>query len=185
MESINKNVKLGLPLHRISGPSSALVSNAGSPADSIGGFNFMNGSYLPNDKIDGRISFEKKIELGYYTYKTLINWNKNSKYWIISFFSGPIYSHPDDAESIITPDLYEINPGDVIYSPAYQYVSFSDVITPDLAQNWIRSFEYGTISTPEIVLKNRYSNFDNVENPDQDGVFNLKYENGNISWDIN
>ena len=185
MESSNKSIKLGLPARAINEPESAVVANAGAPAESIGDFNFINGIYLSNGKSGGKISFEKTVVLGSYPYKTLINWNKDFKYWIISFLGGPTYTHPFEEESLIYPDSYEIKPGDVIYSPAYQYISFSDVETPDLAQNWIKSFEYGTISTPQVLLKYKYSNFNNVENPDQAGIFNLRYENGNIDWAAN
>ena len=180
MESYNKSAKLG-SLKKVREIKNLIIANAGSPVESIGDVNFVNGTYQPIKTVGGRMSFEKKISLGGFDYISSITWNKNFKCWIISSLGGPQYNHPLGSGNINFNGSV-IEPGDSVYSPSYQYISFSDVLTPDLAENWIRSFMYGKISSPEISVSYKYSDFENIENPKQHGVFDLKNLNGETEW---
>lgn len=182
MDSKDKSRKLGITNAKIREFDHLIITNAGLPFESIGGVNFINGTYSPTKSNGGKMGFEKSVLLGGFTYKTTVTWNTDFKCWIISFLGGPEYRHPVDAVSNINFNGYVIEPGDVIYSPAYQYISFSDTVTPDLAKNWVRSFQSGTISTPKLSLKDKYSAFEYIETPDQDGVFDLKSVNGKADW---
>jgi hypothetical protein len=181
-----KNKKLGLSsvgYNDFANIRNLTIQDAGEPAESIGVVNFINGEYTIEQKsVSGRPSFKKEINLGGAVYKTTLNWDKNFECWILSFHGGPRFQHPSDATSVIEVNGFILQPGDVIDVPPYQYISFSDVRTPDLATNWTRSFIYGKLSTPKLTINNQFSNLEELNIPDYNGVFDLKSVNGKPDW---